>query len=276
MKHYWKFYNFLTDEFMCFFTGNPSWQVKHTAASASSEYKSDTKFCASSSFELQFPGKEHPQSSVAIEFRSLDIPTNSTIQDARITFYSSQTSLDDNVTMEISITNPEGLSSNFISSCLHKDIGNQALVQPVIWHLGQWMSGSRYTSPNISHLIQYLISYSSWSRESIVVLVIRQFTDSAIGSARHVYSHKSDTGRPKLSLYYTSQNPGKKEIAYFDHNFFISKGLVIINTWDRGGRKFNFFSKKLVTHPTFASSFHTPSENLPKLSYPNMYKLFMC
>ena len=55
-----------------------------------------------------------------------------------------------------------------------------------------------------------------------------------------------------------------------------NKGLVIINTRDWGGRKYNFFSKKLVTHPTFASNFHTPSENLPNLSYPNMYKLFMC
>ena len=34
-----------------------------------------------------------------------------------------------------------------------------------------------------------------------------------------------------------------------------------------------FFSKKLITHPNFPSNFHTPSENLPKLSYPNMYKL---
>ena len=124
--------------------------------------------------------------------------------------------------MEISITSPEGLSSNFISSCLHKDIGTQALVKPVIWHLGQWMSGSRYTSPNVSHLIQYLVSYSSWSHENTIVLVIRQYTDSAVGSARHAYSHKSDTSRPKLSLYYTSQNPGKKAIAYFDRNSFLS------------------------------------------------------
>ena len=51
------------------------------------------------------------------------------------------------------------------------------------------------------------------------------------------------------------------------------KGLVIINTRDRGGRKYNFFSKKLITHPNFPSNFHTPSENLPELSYPNMYKL---
>ena len=52
-----------------------------------------------------------------------------------------------------------------------------------------------------------------------------------------------------------------------------AKGLVIVNTQDRGRRKYNFFSKKLITHPNFPSNFHTPSENLPKLSYPNMYKL---
>ena len=53
----------------------------------------------------------------------------------------------------------------------------------------------------------------------------------------------------------------------------VGKGLVIIITRDRGGRKYDFFSKKLITHPNFPSNFHTPSENLPKLSYPNMYKL---
>ena len=53
-----------------------------------------------------------------------------------------------------------------------------------------------------------------------------------------------------------------------------NKGLVIINTQDRAGRKYNFFSKKLITHPTFASNFHTPSENLPKLSYPNNVQAF--
>ena len=44
------------------------------------------------------------------------------------------------------------------------------------------------------------------------------------------------------------------------------KGLVIINTRDWGERKYNFFSKKLITHPNFASNFHTPYENLPKIS----------
>ena len=35
------------------------------------------------------------------------------------------------------------------------------------------------------------------------------------------------------------------------------KRLVIINTRDQGGRKYNFFSKKLITHPNFPSNFHT-------------------
>ena len=51
------------------------------------------------------------------------------------------------------------------------------------------------------------------------------------------------------------------------------KGLVIISTRDRGGRKYNFFFKKLMTYPNFPSNFHTPSENLRKLSLPNVYKL---
>ena len=42
------------------------------------------------------------------------------------------------------------------------------------------------------------------------------------------------------------------------------KGLVIINTRDRGGGKYNFFSKNFITHPNFVSNFHTPYENIPK------------
>ena len=53
------------------------------------------------------------------------------------------------------------------------------------------------------------------------------------------------------------------------------KGLVIINTWDWGRRKYNFFSKKLITHPNFPSNFHTSSENLQKHSYPKVCKFFM-
>ena len=45
-----------------------------------------------------------------------------------------------------------------------------------------------------------------------------------------------------------------------------SKGLVIVNTRDRGGRNYNFFSQKLITHPNFPSKFHTPSGNFPKIS----------
>ena len=66
-------------------------------------------------------------------------------------------------------------------------------------------------------------------------------------------------------------------LKFSDVNFLAShKGLVIINTLEWGGREYNFFSKKLTTHPNFPSDFHTSSENLPKLSYPNVYKLFMC
>ena len=42
------------------------------------------------------------------------------------------------------------------------------------------------------------------------------------------------------------------------------KGLIIINTQDRGGSKYNFSSKKLIAHPNFVSNFHTPYKNLPK------------
>ena len=47
--------------------------------------------------------------------------------------------------------------------------------------------------------------------------------------------------------------------------------LLILGTgpW----KEYDFFSKKLITHPDFPLNFHTPSENLPKLSYPNVYKL---
>ena len=78
---------------------------------------------------------------------------------------------------------------------------------------------------------------------------------------------------PKMTSHLTSHN---FQILKIEILAKLCKGLVIINTRDQGGRKYNFFSTKLITHPNFPSNFHTPSENLPKLSYPNMYKLFMC
>ena len=49
----------------------------------------------------------------------------------------------------------------------------------------------------------------------------------------------------------------------------MSKGLVIINTQDQGGRKYTFL-QKFIAHPNFPSNFYTPSENVSKNSYPNM------
>ena len=188
--------------------GSAFWEVQHKIATTSSKYESDTKSCIDPSTELKFPAKENPQSSIAIEFKNLNIPTNSTIQDAKLTFHASQMSLDDSATLEISIAS-SGVSNNFVSNCLHKDTGNEAILQPVIWQIGQWTSGSVYSSPNISHLIQYLISYSSWNDKSSVILIIRPSVDLTIGSARHAYSHNDGTRKPTLTLYYTNQNPGK-------------------------------------------------------------------
>ena len=47
--------------------------------------------------------------------------------------------------------------------------------------------------------------------------------------------------------------------------------LLIPGTGAEGN--ITFSPKKLITHPNFPSNFHTRSENLPKCSYPNVYKL---
>ena len=191
--------------------GNSFLQVKHVTAAASSEYKSSARSCLTSSATLQLPGKEHPQSSVAIEFVDLDIPMNATIQDARITLFAYNASISDNTTIEISVPFPGVSSSDFIPYCQYERIGNQAILEPVVWKLGQWTSGVEYSSPNIAHLIQYLISHSSWSEDSSVLLIIRPSVDSNVptGSARYAYSHTDSAKKPKLSLNYTSQYPGK-------------------------------------------------------------------
>ena len=58
---------------------------------------------------------------------------------------------------------------------------------------------------------------------------------------------------------------GKAEYIYQMDETYLTL-LIIINTQDRGGRKYNFFSKKLITHLSFSSNIHTTSQNRPKLS----------
>ena len=86
----------------------------------------------------------------------------------------------------------------------------------------------------------------------------------------HIMSHLKDWNI--LDLLLNKKPAGKasnllSNAIRYGHD---AKGLVIINTRDQGGRKYIFFSKQHIAHPNFPSNFHTPSESLPKISYPNI------
>ena len=114
----------------------------------------------------------------------------------------------------------------------------------VSWTPGSWSDGQRYTSPDLSGLIQEVVDRSGWSSDNHVVLLVNASSSNKRAARTYDYSGNNSQA-PRLSVSYSDNdgggdpNPSADAYRYLRLTFESGSAVAIQEvTWQVGGSSY--------------------------------------
>ena len=169
-------------------SGAPITEVEFTVPSGADDVEHRVPGFIIGGNEINFGrwGGGATQASYALRFTNVNIPKNSTIWSAVVTYKAASSESGTTVKSRI-FAEDEDNATQIVS---HADYDSRSLTSALTtWSPGAWTNGSLYESPNLKNLVQEVVNRSGWSSGN-ALQIIHKDNVSTTGARRTFYSYE--------------------------------------------------------------------------------------
>lgn len=158
---------------------------------------------------------------IGVRFQNVSIPQDATITSARIEFTSkgSWTS----ITTELEIKGEASDDAAFLDVASSYNISSRPTTTAAVsWKPGDWIDGDKYDTPNLTTIVQEIVSRSGWSAGNAMLFrfVNPGFPSSYSGHREARSREAGQSFGPVLYVTYISQEEGTRYYGYFNPDYF--------------------------------------------------------
>jgi len=157
---------------------------------------------------------------VAVRFQNVTLPKDATIVSARIEFTAKTTCT--SVTTELVILAEDADDAPFLDVSDDFNISDRSVIgTSVAWTPGDWVAGTRYSTPDLTAIVQGLVGRSGWAAGNAMLFRFDGAAFPTLTGHREAQSRESGEAiGPMLHVTYIDQAAGTRYYGYFNPDYF--------------------------------------------------------
>ncbi|MBR9981091.1 MAG: hypothetical protein KFF50_08700, partial [Desulfatitalea sp.] len=156
---------------------------------------------------------------VGMRFQNMEIPQGAIIRSARITFIAAA----DGAASGMRIIGENADNAPAFDDTQNGNLSNRAQTSAVGWNTASWTAGTSYDTPDLSAIVQAIVSRTGWQKGNAMVLGITGGSGDLQAQARLTDLDDPTSVLqigPVLHVTFDSAEPGERYYGYFNPDFF--------------------------------------------------------